>query len=366
MTDDATAADSNSGNISINKLKVLRRNTKGHLTRTLRILSGLLNDVQIITDYVRNAESQFKRVEERHSDLMEHIEDGKDFNTEEDWMSECETEYIQVVRNDKRFIIHLQSKKTPHTVNQLNEQPPSSSRETSPSQSTVHHAPSSNNSMTGSSARPPASTPKMACMKFPTFSGDIKDYQRFKEMFNHCTNGMLEIEIFHQLTESMVRTTEKDKIKGCINVARAWQVLDECYGDKDKLVDGLLKDLENLKTYERKGRPNISSMTEFVQTLQNFETHTESVGLDGELNSKIMLNQIKQKLPEDHRIAYYKGVRDELVEDSLTGLIKWLHAELTLLKKAKLTNPDTPPSEQDSRKTFKSTNAATVHNNKSQ
>ena len=85
-------------------------------------------------------------------------------------------------------------------------------------------------------------------MKFPTFSGDIKDYKRFKEMFLHCTSGISEIESFYQLTASMINTKEKDKIKGCINIDRAWQVLDDCYGDEDKLVDSLLRELENLKT----------------------------------------------------------------------------------------------------------------------
>lgn len=37
-------------------------------------------------------------------------------------------------------------------------------------------------------------------------------------------------------------------VKGCINVERAWQVLDECYGDDDRMVDSLLKDLDNLRS----------------------------------------------------------------------------------------------------------------------
>ncbi|PIK49506.1 hypothetical protein BSL78_13611 [Apostichopus japonicus] len=207
-----------------------------------------------------------------------------------------------------------------------------------------------------------SSAPRMERMKFPKFSGDIRDYKRFKELFNHCAVDLTEIECFFQLTESMTNPKEYNKIKGCINVERAWQVLDECYGDEDKVVDRLLKDLENLKPYENKGNINLPAMSRFVQTLQIFETQAETVGLSGELNSKIMLSQIKQKLPEDHRIAYYKSVRDDHTDDSLTGLVKWLYSQLLLLEKAKpisVDNASYVPTTQ--RRMSRSSNAATVN-----
>ncbi|PIK43785.1 hypothetical protein BSL78_19349 [Apostichopus japonicus] len=103
-------------------------------------------------------------------------------------------------------------------------------------------------------------------------------------------------------------------------------------------------------------------MSRFVQTLQIFETQAETVGLSGELNSKIMLSQIKQKLPEDHRIAYYKSVRDDHTDDSLTGLVKWLYSQLLLLEKAKpisVDNASYVPTTQ--RRMSRSSNAATVN-----
>ncbi|KAJ8029189.1 hypothetical protein HOLleu_28525 [Holothuria leucospilota] len=91
-----------------------------------------------------------------------------------------------------------------------------------------------------------SSAPRMERMKFPKFSGDIKDYKRFKKLFTHCTANLTEIECFYQLTESMSHARERNKIKGCINIERAWQVLDDCYSDNDKVVDRLLQDLNNL------------------------------------------------------------------------------------------------------------------------
>ncbi|KAJ8039724.1 hypothetical protein HOLleu_13819 [Holothuria leucospilota] len=149
----------------------------------------------------------------------------------------------------------------------------------------------------------------MERMKSPKFGRDIEDYKRFKKLFTHCLANLTEIECFYQLTDSMSHARERNKIKGCINIERAWQVLDDCYGANDKVVDRLLlQDLNNLPPYEHKGKTNLQEMDRFVQTLQTFETQAEDIGLSGELNSKIMLSQIKQKLPEEHRIAYYKSV----------------------------------------------------------
>ncbi|XP_072170561.1 uncharacterized protein [Diadema setosum] len=199
----------------------------------------------------------------------------------------------------------------------------------------------------------------MQKMKFPTFNGDIKDYQRFRTLFQHCAADLTEIECFYQLTQAMINARERNMIKGCINVQRAWQVLDEKYGDQDRVVDSLLRDLENLKPYEIKGKISLSAMTGFFQTLQVFEMQAETIGLSGELNSKIMLNQIKQKMPEGHRIAYYRDVRDEHSSDSLGGLVKWRHRQLLLQEKAKSPFPEkTSTCEMSQNRGSKSSNAA--------
>lgn len=100
-------------------------------------------------------------------------------------------------------------------------------------------------------------------MKFPTFSGDVKDYLRFKELFIHCTSDLSEMQCFYQLTESMVNAKDRYHVKGCIDVERAWQVLDECYGDDDKIVDSFLKDLHNLRPYDNKGKSQPCSYGSF-------------------------------------------------------------------------------------------------------
>jgi hypothetical protein len=66
-------------------------------------------------------------------------------------------------------------------------------------------------------------------------------------------------------------------------------------------------------------------MSKFVETLQNFSTHFESLGMRGDLSGRAMLTELSQKLPGHH----------EKSENSITGLVSWLHSHLIQLQKAK-------------------------------
>ncbi|XP_071509981.1 uncharacterized protein [Diadema antillarum] len=358
----------------VEKLKLIRRNTKGGLTRTLNSIDRLLKDtfgeVDTLKGYIAKAESQFKQVESKHAELVENITDEATFEEEETWMGECESRFVETIVRARKSIGSASCGEPPTSQPVTPSTPPTSTpsvvQDPAPPAEAASWQPRSTSPepiapLTPSSPmhRHSSCTPKMQKMKFPTFNGDIKDYQRFRTLFQHCAADLTEIECFYQLTQAMINARERNMIKGCINVQRAWQVLDEKYGDQDRVVDSLLRDLENLKPYEIKGKISLNAMTGFVQTLQVFEMQAETIGLSGELNSKIMLSQIKQKMPEGHRIAYYRDVRDEHISDSLGGLVKWLHRQLLLQEKAKSPFPEkTSTCEMGQNRGSKSSNAA--------
>ncbi|XP_063971215.1 uncharacterized protein LOC135157940 [Lytechinus pictus] len=322
-------------------LKVSRRNLKGQLTRTLTAIVNLSNDsadTSLLKQYIDKAEEQFARVEETHAELVQVIENDVEFEAEETWMVNCEADFVQKI-NDGRKILSKQL--SPSSINQASNQ-----QSTTPPSSP---APTSRNQSAGACA------PRMARLKFPTFNGDIREYQRFKEMFQHCTKELSEIECFFQLSESMMSHKERNLVKSCSSVARAWEMLEQRFDDKDRVVDRLLQDLDSLKPYESKGKVNLPAMANFIQVLQNFECQAETIGLAGEMNSRIMLSQIKLKLPEEHRILYYKSVRDDNTDDSLSGLSKWLYQQHILIEKSKST---TSESLEPTKRVSKSFNAA--------
>ena len=71
--------------------------------------------------------------------------------------------------------------------------------------------------------------------------------------FFDLTKHLGQTECLYQLVESMQRPAERKKMKPCTNIYRAWHIIDESHGDDDRLVDILLRDVENLNTYTTKG-----------------------------------------------------------------------------------------------------------------
>ena len=340
----------------LNKLIVSRRNLKGALTRTLASIEKLMTtdavDKQMVQSYVKKAEEQFHKVEAKHDELVEIITDEATYVQEEQWMADCEQTFLNTMVQARKITESdtLFKPSVPPPMTTSSPTPPilpdpegaaplpsNSSFSTQPvyqqASPVVTPAPSST-----------SHAPKMTRMKFPTFNGAIEDYERFKEFFQYCTQGLTEMESFFQLTESMVNQREKTMVKSCSSIERAWEVLDAKYGDQDRLVDSLLRDLDSLKPYEFKGKINIHAMNRFIQTLQTFECRAESVGLSGELNSKIMLSSIKQKMPEDHKMCFYQSIRDRGTKDSLSGLTAWLREQLLLIEKCRTTT-DEPKTE---------------------
>ena len=222
----------------------------GQLTRTLMTMDRLAKDdacdLEMLRKYITKAEQQFGKIEEKHSELIDAIEEQAEFEIEEEWMAECETEFVQVLLCTRRvidcqsqsplanqpFLLSLPTTPQPSPSSTVpNVQPVSTGTlpwvsspaplVPSPMMSTVPIQPvrtgtlpsvSSPATLTQSPVCRPStsSTPKMARMKFPMFSGDLKDYKRFKELFTHCSAGLTEIECFYQLTESMSNARERN------------------------------------------------------------------------------------------------------------------------------------------------------------
>ena len=84
----------------------------------------------------------------------------------------------------------------------------------------------------------------------------------------------------------MQRPAERKTIKPCTNIYRALQILDESYGDDDRFVDILLRDIEKLNSHTIKGRVNLAEMDKFTESIQNFITQVEGINMTQYLNGR--------------------------------------------------------------------------------
>ena len=173
-------------------------------------------------------------------------------------------------------------------------------------------------------------------LKFPIFTGDMQDYGRFKKHFTHFAKDLSETETFYQLVNCMQGDREKKRIKDAHDLKRAWEILDEAYGDPDLILDRALSDIERAKPYAIRGK--LSEMERFYEAVQHFETIVDTMELSGDLNNRVVVNQIRRKLPEEHRLLLIKSVRDGETPDNLHGLVRWLHSQLMIVTKARDTD----------------------------
>lgn len=182
-------------------------------------------DKQMVQNYVQKAEEQFRKVEAKHDELVEIITDEATYVQEEQWMADCEQTFLDSMVQARKIT-------ESNTLSYPLVPPPmTTSTPTRPILPDPEGAaPIANNTSATQSyyqqASPevtPASSstshaPKMARMKFPTFNGAIEDYERFKEFFQYCTQGLTHMESFFQLTECMVNQREKTMVKSCASI----------------------------------------------------------------------------------------------------------------------------------------------------
>ena len=154
----------------------------------------------------------------------------------------------------------------------------------------------------------PTFNSRLAKLKFPTFSGDIRDYSNFKGQFEYFAKDLPAQEKLYQLTESMEKPRDKAKVKHCLDLSTAWSILDTEFGDNDRLIDVLIADIQQIDPYHTNEKISIPAMSKFVETLQNFTTHFNSLGMGSDLNSRVILTQLRRKLPKDHHMSFLEKV----------------------------------------------------------
>ena len=74
-------------------------------------------------------------------------------------------------------------------------------------------------------------------------------------------------------------------------------------------------------------------MAKFTESIQNFITQVEDINMTQDLNSRLLVTQIRRKLPEEHCLLFLQRVADGKLEDLVYGSAKWINSHPILLKK---------------------------------
>ena len=320
--------------------KTDRRTAKGTLTRCGKSLAKLIEakrPEQEVRDALSKLQLTFDTLVEKHENYSRLLEDDGEFEAQEEWMGECQEDFMSMEMGAKMYLDSFLSKgktpsKTYDTCSASKTKNKSDAGQGSsgiPSMQIDVDAPSvssgDNNHIinaqqvqsTGSgddndlsnhesgsfvaihtNASTGACGFKMEKPKMPKFAGDVRDYAIFRADFKHA----IESRFSKRDAITFLRTCLQDKplelIKGIgQDYDAAWDYLDSIYGDPRFVSDTITKDIVKFRALQPGEDARFCDLVHLVK--RSFNTLKE-VGSQNDMDNSHMLSIIEQKLcPDD-------------------------------------------------------------------
>ena len=236
----------------LKEAKKIRRNAKAALTRCGKKLTSLL-EVERPESEVRDALNEVKEaysnLVKKHEEYTKMIDDDEQFEEAENWMSECQENFLRQEIKADLYLDSLVKTKTKLKENgqqneigtstiQLSEQNVSSGdgsiesgENTNPTVPVVinsdTHASVNNDSLQSVIPSGSSCNFKIEKPKLPKFSGDVREYVIFKADFKHAIEAKYSNRDAITFLRSCLQGKPLDLIKGIgTDYKAAWEYLD--------------------------------------------------------------------------------------------------------------------------------------------
>ncbi|XP_033116819.1 uncharacterized protein LOC117116837 [Anneissia japonica] len=173
-------------------------------------------------------------------------------------------------------------------------------------------------------------TLKLKRMELPVFDGDVKKYSRFKEDFTKFVQPSTHPD---QLAFALRQALSRDPLRiiGPVEdeYEKMWLRLDERFGCERKLVEAIIKEVENKKEV-REG--DGKKLIEFIDVVESSYRALVKIKQESEMSNMKVLGEIERKLPDT---VFQRWVRDRIKtedkkaekEDVIVMLIEFLKTE---------------------------------------
>ena len=176
------------------------------------------------------------------------------------------------------------------------------------------------------------SSTKLEKMQPPKFSGNIRDYARFKANYEAIVKPSYEDEL-HQmyiLKEKCLTNEAHELVKNIDNLDDIWDRLAARYGDNIQIVDAVNKDIQNCTI---NGQNVHKGLIDFVNVLEKGVQDLESIKMEKEISHAYTVRLIEKKLPQR---VYLKWLDEKHEEDGalrFVQLYKFLKEERKRVEK---------------------------------
>ena len=138
---------------------------------------------------------------------------------------------------------------------------------------------------------------KMERMKMPTFSGNIRDYPRFKSEFQkHVAPLTTSEDAAAYLLKSCLEKEALEVVKNVNDdLKQMWERLDDRYGRSSKLVDAIMNEIKQLKVV-----PDRSSakLIDLVNTIEICYIDLVCINMQAEICNSTIVSLIEERLPD--------------------------------------------------------------------
>ncbi|XP_041467150.1 uncharacterized protein LOC121417494 [Lytechinus variegatus] len=290
-------------------LKIKRRTAKAKLTRLSNGLQHLLDDdrdLDEVTDMFKDLNVAYQELEDRHERYCETIVDDEVFMTEDAWLSECQTSFLDMQRKVKDY----------------SKTKVKSDRSTEDSVvNTATPEVTTSKSEEVSSCKVQVERPKL-----PRFTGDVRDYMTFKSDFKHLIESRYSKRDAITILRSSLVGKPLDLIRGLGNdYDSAWSHLDNIYGDPRLVADAIVYDLGKFRPLKdgEDGR-----FCDLVHLIRRSYNSLQEVGRANDMDNNHMISLIERKLSSDDRKLWLRFIDRERTDASLHALLYWMELEL--------------------------------------
>ena len=170
----------------------------------------------------------------------------------------------------------------------------------------------------------------------PNWDGSRRTYQTWKREFTHCMSkyGQDKDEQLQRFRKAMPKGFFwTDQVKTCKDIDQAWEILENEFANKRKIMDELLSEINKLKQVKR----DTKSLARYATTISVYVNDMEDNGCSvlEASEAPFFMSQLLSKLDPRDNTNFGREMQRAGKEENVSNLITWLHEEATLRSRGK-------------------------------
>ena len=168
-------------------------------------------------------------------------------------------------------------------------------------------------------------------LSVPNWDGSRKNYATWKCEFNYWMEKYKQDkdEQLQRLRKALPRNSFwANQVRPSQTIDQAWKILDTEFGDQRKLMDGLLKEITNLKPI----KSDSTSLSRYAATILGFVNNMEQIGCEvtNAKEAPFVMSQLLSKLDPKDNIEFGREMHRIEKEENVLNLLDWLNSEASL------------------------------------